>query len=61
MTARTITIPKALFDQMRVALVIADDVLQKERFTGLDQNPKGVRDLVGSAAIAADHAQIKFF
>lgn len=43
-----------LFDKMRIALAIADDILQRHRIDGLDQNPRGFRDLVGSARIAAD-------
>lgn len=53
-----ITIPRALFLQMRTALAVANSVLEKSRFTGTDQNPKGVRDLVGSAAFAADRVDL---
>jgi hypothetical protein len=49
-----VTISWELFRQMRTALAVADSVLQKHRFAGTDQNPKGVTDLVGSALLAAD-------
>jgi len=57
--ANTITIDRKLFVDMRTALMVADSVLQGVRFTGMDQNPKGVRDLVGSAAHAAIQIDLK--
>lgn len=57
--ADTITIDRKLFVDMRIALMVADEVLQRVRFTGMDQNPKGVRDLVGSAAHAASQIDLK--
>lgn len=57
--ADTITIPTNLFFKMRVALAIANSVLEKNRFTGMDQNPKGVRDLVFSASFDADKIDVK--
>lgn len=50
---RTIEIPEDLFRRMFVALATASSVFETQRFGGLDQNPKGVRDLVGVAAFAA--------
>lgn len=54
----TVMIDKKLFDQLRMALVIADDVLCNTQFTGLDQNPKGIRDLVGSASLAIQRVKV---
>lgn len=42
------------FERIRMALVFADEVLKTTRFAALDQNPKGVRDLVGSARLVVD-------
>ncbi len=47
-------IPAALFAQMVIALRTTNEVLQKHRLAGLDQNPKGISDLVGSTLLAAE-------
>jgi hypothetical protein len=49
---------KKAFVEMRAALAVADSVLEKSRFTGTDQNPKGVRDLVGYALGLADKVKV---
>jgi len=54
----TVTIRRDVFLNMRIALAVAHAVLEKNRFTGTDQNPEGVRDLVGSATYEADRIQI---
>lgn len=54
MSASTISVDRQTFLQMRTALTIANRVLEKNRLSGMDQNPMGVRDLVFSAAFAAD-------
>jgi hypothetical protein len=41
-----------LLNQVSYALAVAYDVLSKHRLVGLDQNPRGVIDLVGSAHLA---------
>lgn len=51
MSYRVYVVEKTLFDRMREALLVTDKVLEKERFTGMDQNPSGVRDLVGSVVL----------
>jgi len=42
------------FHQLAIALATANEVLTKYRLDSMDQNPKGVIDLVGSATIKAD-------
>lgn len=44
------------FSQMRTAILFADVVLNKRYtpFASTDQNPKGVRDLIGSAALLSE-------
>lgn len=56
--SQTIKVDARLFDDMRYALTVANEVLTKYRLVALDQNPKGVRDLVGSAAHQAE--QVKY-
>jgi len=56
--SQTLKIDARLFDDMRYALAVAHEVLTKYRLVALDQNPKGVRDLVGSASHGAE--QIKY-
>jgi hypothetical protein len=54
-----ITIPTKLFVAMRIALATADEIFETCRLNGTDQNPKGVRDLVGSASIQANRVAVK--
>ena len=49
-----ILIPVELWKQMQTALIFADMALSENRFAGTNQNPYGVRDLVGSAALAVE-------
>lgn len=43
-----------LLDQVAHALEVAYDILSKYRLVGMDQNPRGVNDLVGSAHFAVE-------
>lgn len=56
-----VAVDKTVMRKLYEAVVIANAVLEKERFAGMDQNPKGVRDLVGSAAIALEKVNISEF
>lgn len=51
--------PREIATDMLFALRVANDVLDKNRLSGLDQNPKGVRDLVYSAMRAGDRWVLK--
>ncbi len=55
---RTLPADKAedLIRQMTAAVTIAHDVLQSVRISSMNQNPKGFRDLIGSAAYAGQQA-----
>lgn len=59
--ADLVAVDKDVMRKLYTAVVIANAVLEKERFAGTDQNPKGVRDLVGSAAIALEKVNISEF
>lgn len=39
-----------LIQRLTEALELANGVLLKQRFAGLDQNPMGIHDVVGAAA-----------
>lgn len=54
--ADQVLISLSLFKDMRDALIVANEVLEKHRLAGTDQNPQGVRDLVGSAALRSRNA-----
>ncbi len=61
MPGNYVVVRKDVMKALYTAVVMANAVLEKERFAGMDQNPKGVRDLVGHAAIALESVNISEF
>jgi len=55
---KIIGIEREVYLKLYDAVMTANAVLEKHRFDGMDQNPKGVRDLVGSAAIALERIKL---